>query len=200
VIGGATILAACAPQATSVPATAVPAEPVEDTEVPEEPAEEPVEEGAPTEKITVTFWDVSSPEDVDGIAKAAIIERFEEKNTDIEIDKSYKPTTGDTQLSEALITAIAGGNPPDAAYFDRFVVPAWAAEGSLTDLTDLADGAGIVEDDYFPFAWEEASGWKNRLWALPYDTDDRALYYNKELVRAAGYDPENMPVYAAGFD
>ncbi|MCJ7738840.1 MAG: ABC transporter substrate-binding protein [Anaerolineae bacterium] len=177
-------MAACAPAATQAPA-----------EAPEEPAEP-----APVEKATVVYWDVSSPEAVDGVAKAAVADRFREKNPDIELEVSFKPTTGDTQMSETLITAIAAGNPPDAAYFDRFVVPTWAAEDSLTDLTDLAAGAGIKEDDYFPFAWEEASGWKDRLWSLPYDTDDRGLYYNKELVTAAGFDPEDMPVYAEDFD
>jgi len=166
---------------------------VEPTEAPEEPAEP-----APVEKTTVVYWDVSSPEAVDGLAKAATADRFREKNPDIELEVSFKPTTGETQMSETLITAIAAGSPPDAAYFDRFVVPTWAAEGSLTDLTDLAAGAGIKEDDYFPFAWEEATGWKNRLWALPYDTDDRALYYNTELVKAAGY--EEPPAYAEDFD
>jgi multiple sugar transport system substrate-binding protein len=180
VVGGGTVLAACAPA-------------VEPTEAPEEPAEP-----APVEKTTVVYWDVSSPESVDGVAKAAIADRFREKNPDIELEVSFKPTTGETQMSETLITAIAAGNPPDAAYFDRFVVPTWAAEGSLTDLTDLAAGAGIKEDDYYPFAWEEATGWKNRLWALPYDTDDRALYYNTELVKAAGYD--EPPAYAEDFD
>ena len=180
VAGAGTVLAACTPA-------------VEPTEEPAEPAEP-----APAETTTVVYWDVSSPEDVGGIAKAAVCDRFREKNPDIELEVSFKPTTGETQMSETLITAIAAGSPPDAAFFDRFVVPTWAAEGSLTDLTELARGAGINEDDYFPFAWEEATGWKDRLWALPYDTDDRALYYNTELVKAAGYD--EPPAYAEDFD
>ena len=180
VAGAGTVLAACTPA-------------VEPTEEPAEPAEP-----APAETTTVVYWDVSSPSDVGGIAKAAVADRFREKNPDIELEVSFKPTTGETQMSETLITAIAAGSPPDAAFFDRFVVPTWAAEGSLTDLTELARGAGINEDDYFPFAWEEATGWKDRLWALPYDTDDRALYYNTELVKAAGYD--EPPAYAEDFD
>jgi len=180
VVSGGTVLAACAPAATQAP----------------EAASTP----APAEQAKVVYWDVSSPEAVDGIAKAAVADRFREKNPDIDLEVSFKPTTGDTQMSETLITAIAAGNPPDAAFFDRFVVPNWAAEGSLTDLTDLAAGAGIKEDDYYPFAWQEATGWKDKLWALPYDTDDRALYYNKDLVKKAGGDPENMPVNIEEFD
>lgn len=155
---------------------------------------------APAEKIKVAYWDVSSPESLGGKVKATVCDRYMEKNPNIDLEVSFKPTTAGTQMSETLLTAIAGGNPPHAAFFDRFVVPTWAAEDSLTDLTDLADAAGIKEEDYFPFAWEEATGWQNKLWALPYDTDDRALYYNKELVTEAGFDPEKPPIYIEDFD
>ena len=183
---GVTVLAACAPKATPAPKA----------EATKAPAAKP----APAEKTKVAYWDVSSPEAVDGKAKAVTCDRFREKNPDVELTVSFKPTTAGTQMSETLLTSIAAGNPPDSAYFDRFVVPAWAAEDSLSDLTDLAEVAGIKEDDYYPFAWEEATGWKDKLWALPYDTDDRAIYYNKDLVAAAGYDPENVPVHIAEFD
>jgi multiple sugar transport system substrate-binding protein len=184
-IAGASLLAACSPS------TSTPAAPA---------AGQAAAPAASTAKTTVTFWDVSSPESTDGKAKQVMINNFMDKNPDIAIDWVYKPTTGDTQISQALLTAIAGGTPPEAAYFDRFVVPAWAAQDSLTDLTDLADAAGIKQDDYFPFAWQEATGWKNRLWALPFDTDDRAIYYNTKLVTDAGLDPANPPKSIAEFD
>jgi len=155
---------------------------------------------AAAEKIKLTYWDNSSPEDVDGKVKAAICDRFREKNPNIELEVSFKPTTAGTQMSETLLTAIAGGNPPHAAYFDRYLVPTWAAEDALTDLTDLADLAGIKEEDYFPYAWEEATGWRNKLWALPMDADCRALYYNKELAAEAGFDPEKPPIYTEELD
>jgi len=187
-VTGATMLSACAPK--SEPAA-------EATKAPDKPAEA---KPAPAEKTKVAYWDVSSPEGLDGKVKAQMCERYREKNPDIDLEVSFKPTTAGTQMSETLLTAIAAGNPPDSAYFDRFVVPAWAAEDSLSDLTDLADVAGIKEDDYYPFAWEEATGWKNKLWALPFDTDDRAIYYNKKMVADAGYDPEGPPQNIAEFD
>jgi len=179
---GASLLSACAPKE----------EAVKEEEQPTAAEEEPAEEAAP-EQVTVTYWDVSSPESLDGEVKAAMIDRFEERNADIKVDDVYKPTTEGTQMSETLLTAIAGGNPPDAAYFDRFIVAAWAAEDSLTDLTDLCDASGISKEDYFDFAWIEVSGWQNKVWALPFDTDDRALYYNNELVAEAGLDPDTPP-------
>ncbi len=182
-VAGMSLLAACAP---ATPAPAAPAK----------------EEAKPAEKkkLVIEFWDPSTPGSAWGESKKRIVDDFNAQNPDIQVDMIYKPTTGQTQMSEALLTAIAAGTPPETAYFDRFIVPTWAAENSLTDLTDLADAAGIKEEDYFPFAWKEASGWKNRLWALPHDTDDRALYINVQKAKDAGLDVDNPPKYIDEFD
>jgi len=188
VAAGAILAAACAPKTT---------EPETEAEV--EVAEKEAEV-APAEKTKVLYWDNSSPSSLDGGVKETMIQNFRDNNPDIELESVYKPTTEGTQMSEALLTAIAGGNPPDAAFFDRFIVAAWAAEGSLTDLTDLCASNGIKEADYYPFAWTEVTGWQNKVWALPFDTDDRALYYNKDIFAEAGFDPENVPQDLETFD
>jgi multiple sugar transport system substrate-binding protein len=181
-IAAGAVLAACAPKTTTTtPATAAVKT--------EDKAAEPVAAA----KKKVLYWDNSSPSSLDGGVKEEMIQNFRDTNTDIELESVYKPTTEGTQMSEALLTSIAAGNPPDAAFFDRFIVAAWAAEGSLTDLTDLCASAGVKEADYYPFAWTEVTGWQNKVWALPFDTDDRALYFNKKILRDAGYDPEAVP-------
>jgi multiple sugar transport system substrate-binding protein len=186
-VAGMTFLAACAPT-TETP----------DTGEVAQGAEEP--QAAPETKVKVEYWDVSSPESLDGQVKEAMINRFREKHPELEVESVYKPTTEGTQMSEALLTAIAGGTPPDAAYFDRFIVAAWAAEDSLTDLTDLCANAGITKDDYYDFAWTEVTGWKGKVWALPFDTDTRALYVNKQHLLDAGLDPDNIPQDLDTFD
>ncbi len=183
-VAGASLLAACAPPA----APAAPAA-----------GEAPAAPAAP-EKLVIELWDPGTPESAWTKSKKAIIDTFNEQTTDFQVEMIYKPTTGQTQMSEAVLTAIAAGTPPDTVYFDRFIVPTWAAENSLTDLTDLADAAGIKAEDYFPFAWKEATGWKNRLWALPHDTDDRAVYINVAKAREAGLDVDNPPKYIDEFD
>lgn len=90
------------------------------------------------------------------------------------------------------MSAIAEGSAPDVYKFDRFTVAQFAAQELLTDLSDLATQSGIKKDDYFPFAWEEAS-YKGKLYALPFDTDTRQLWYNKDIFKEAGLDPERPP-------
>ncbi|MGQ9631660.1 MAG: ABC transporter substrate-binding protein [bacterium] len=121
-----------------------------------------------------------------------MVDKFNKDNPDVFVKYVYVPTTAGSQSSEKLLTAIAGGNPPEVAHFDRFVVGSWAARGSLTDITDLAKKDGFTAEKYYNFAWQEAT-YEGRLYALPHDTDDRALYFNKKLFKEAGLDPNKGP-------
>jgi multiple sugar transport system substrate-binding protein len=113
----------------------------------------------------------------------------QEHEGELYVEYVFTPTTAGTQMSEKLLTNIAAGTPPETAFFDRFIVPTWAAEGSLADITELAAQVGLKEDDYFPFAWAEAH-WRDKMYCLPFDTDDRAIYYNKDYLEEAGFDSD----------
>lgn len=104
----------------------------------------------------------------------------------------YIPVTQGSQSDEKLLTAVAGGNPPALHYADRFTVPQFAQQGFFSDITDLAQTAGVKGEDYYPFAWDEAT-YKAKIYALPFDTDTRALWYNKDIMTEAGVDPEKPP-------
>jgi multiple sugar transport system substrate-binding protein len=143
-----------------------------------------------TAQVTIEWWD--SQTGVDEEITKKMIDTFQQQNPDIKINRTYIAQDQGTQANQKLLTAIAGGNPPDIYKFDRFIVAQFAAQGFLTDLTDLANKAGVKQDDYYPFAWEEAN-YKGKLYALPYDTDTRALWYNKDIFKEAGLDPEKPP-------
>ncbi len=141
-------------------------------------------------QATVEWWDSQT-----GVAEEVtkkMIDTFQQKNPDIKINRTYIAQDQGTQPNQTRLTAIAGGNPPDIYKFDRFIVAQFAAQDFLTDLTDLASKAGVKQDDYFPFAWEEAN-YNGKLYALPYDTDTRALWYNKDIFKEVGLDPEKPP-------
>lgn len=138
---------------------------------------------------TITLWHgLTGKIDLENFEK--VIKAFEEKNPGIKIKAVY--TESNEGADQKLLTAVAGGNPPDIAYFDRFKVGSWAAQGSLTDVSDMAETAGITKDSYYPFAWDESS-YDDKLYAIPTGTDSRLLYYNKDHFKAAGLDPENPP-------
>ncbi|MFK9091513.1 ABC transporter substrate-binding protein [Bacillus salipaludis] len=137
---------------------------------------------------TITFWHENT-----GVGEEAIndvVDAFNKKHKDIQVKAVY--TAANESQNEKLLTAVAGGNPPDVSWFDRFKVGSWAEEGSLTDLTEFAEKDGIQKDQYYPFAWDEAN-YKGKLYAMPVDTDARMLFYNKDAFKKAGLDPEKPP-------
>ena len=101
-----------------------------------------------------------------------------------------------------FLVSVAGGTPPDVIYFDRYAVAEWAARGGFEPLSafierDLADiEAGRRTDlraedvptpeRFFASCWDEGM-YKGRIYGIPNSVDNRALYYNADLLIAAGY-------------
>jgi ABC-type glycerol-3-phosphate transport system substrate-binding protein len=120
------------------------------------------------------------------------IKDFLDKNPNYAIEATFVTTTAGTQLSEKLLAAISGGDPPDAARFDRFIVTSWAARGFLTDLSAKAQADKVTQDKFIKEGWLEAT-YKNKLYAVPFDTDLRGLYWNKKHFQEVGLDPNKPP-------
>jgi len=122
-----------------------------------------------------------------------IIDNYNKQNKKgVTLKFTFIPQTQGSQADEKLLTAVAGGTPPALHYADRFTVPQFAQQGFFTDITDLAQTAGVKGEDYYSFSWEEAT-YKGKAYALPFDTDTRALWYNKDIMKEAGLDPEKPP-------
>jgi multiple sugar transport system substrate-binding protein len=139
-------------------------------------------------KTEITFWHGAT--DIGLTALETMVKAFEETHPDIKVKMVY--TESNEGADQKLLTAVAGGNPPDVALFDRFKIGSWAAQESLTDLTEMAELDGVTEDLYYQYAWDEAN-YQGKLYGLPYSTDSRLLYYNKNHFEEAGLDPENPP-------
>jgi multiple sugar transport system substrate-binding protein len=118
---------------------------------------------------------------------ASIVEAFNQANPDICVKMTIVPGS-ETDITK-LLTAIRGGAAPDVYMVDRFTVPQRAAEGVLAELPDAPAMAG----DYLEFAWAETQ-YQDKTYALPFDTDARALYYNIDMIEAAGEDPAQLDI------
>lgn len=96
------------------------------------------------------------------------------------------------EVFQKLMTAIAAGTAPDVATLDRLAVGGWAARGALENLDKL------IANDKFPFnkyykATREEAMYEGSVYALPYDTDLRVMFYNREMFRKAGLNPDEPP-------
>jgi multiple sugar transport system substrate-binding protein len=133
------------------------------------------------EDEAVTFWTSHAEPDVTSIRN--IVETFNEQGgTCVTL---VQVPGAETDVAR-LMTAVRGGTGPDVYMLDRFTVAERASAGVLTNLSDL--GADDLSADYAEFAWAETQ-FDGVTWALPFDTDTRALYYRNDILEDAGVDP-----------
>jgi multiple sugar transport system substrate-binding protein len=135
----------------------------------------------------VLFWTSHTPPDTD--SEQNIVNNFNKQSTTSCVKMVAVPGS-ETDIAK-LTTAVRGGTGPDVYELDRFTVAERAAAGVLTDLS--AYGASDLASNYLDFAWKEAL-FKGKPYALPDDTDARVLYYNKDLMQAAGEDPTQLDI------
>jgi multiple sugar transport system permease protein len=161
----------------------------------------------------VSWWTWNTTRDVEGDGREHIVfwsgwamredihnivHRFEQ------LHPRYRVTIGTAAArdligdAQRLLSAIAGGVPPDLVFFDRLGIGEWASKHALEDLTpyieqqDPADPYRIDLGDYFPWAVEEVSYREPgatdqpRLYGVPTSADIRLLYSNLDLLRQEG--------------
>ena len=136
----------------------------------------------------VTFWTVATEPDLSALQK--IVDNFNSENSDVQAE--LVQVVGDETDTTKLMTAVRGGTGPDVYMLDRFIVAQRAAEGVLQDLSEFIGGEDLSETT-IPFAWAEAN-FNGKPYALPFDTDARALFYNKGMIQKAGIDPAELDV------
>jgi multiple sugar transport system substrate-binding protein len=134
----------------------------------------------------ITFWTTFSNVDFDHLQ--AVVDPYNQQAQGHQIKLTQIPPAQVTDTTQ-LMTAVRGGVGPDCYLLDRFIVAQRAADGLLEDLSAM--GADDLIGNYIPFAKSEAS-YNGKVWALPFDTDDRALFYNKDLLTASGVDPAEL--------
>jgi multiple sugar transport system substrate-binding protein len=134
----------------------------------------------------VTMWSAWSPPSIDYLQQT--VDTYNEQATDHQINLVPIPPASETDTTQ-LMTAVRGGTGPDIYTLDRFIVAQRAADGLLQDLSTL--GADDVIGGYIDFAQQEAS-YGGSVYALPFQTDARALYYNKGMLESVDVDPAEL--------
>lgn len=137
--------------------------------------------------VTITFWNMFTAGGP-GDAIKTLVKEFNETHPYIQVKILDIPQ----QIEQKLLTATAGGVPPDVAMFDRFRVASFAARNAFRCLDDFILRDKIKATDFFKPCWEECK-YQEKMWAMPFNTDVRVLFYNKDLFKEAGLDPERPP-------
>lgn len=116
-----------------------------------------------------------------------IIDTWNKKNPNIQVNYTFVPFD---QLPTKTLAAIAAKNPPDVVVIDIRTTPLRAAKNQASNLSRL--GAGRIENQFYPNLWATAT-YKGQQYGLPFVTDTRFLYYNKDLFKSVGLNPGKPP-------
>src|SRR5690606_33221584 len=135
----------------------------------------PVAVGGPITKI------------VDGM-----VEQFEKSHPDIKIKSIYAGTYQDS-VAKAL-TAHKGGHAPQLAVLlstDMFTLIDEGAIMPFDPLTKTDDDRKWLDGFYKAFMANSQTGGKT--WGIPFQRSTIVMYYNKDLFKEAGLDPDKAP-------
>ena len=69
----------------------------------------------------------------------------------------------------------------------QFTVGSWAIRDAFLPLDKYIERDGIKAEDYYKACWDEVV-YEGKVYGLPWNTDARALYYNKDIFAAEGLD------------
>ena len=130
-------------------------------------------------KGTVEFWHFFTDREADAIDKA--IAGFEKAHPDIHVNV----TAG--QDDAKMLQAISSGKGPDVGLsYSTDIVGKFCSSGAWRDLSPYLE-RDQVDLDQFPATVRAYTSYHDRRCAMPFLADVYGLYYNKTLLRQAGF-------------
>lgn len=138
-----------------------------------------------------------------------VLRQFEKESREAHEEDPSKPlykvvsgqnaSRNQTEDPTRFLVSVAGGQPPDVILFDRFAISEWASRGAFLELSpliqqDLDDKHpdAVSSASYFEACWKEAAytdpvTGHSGVYGIPASVDNRALFYNKDLLKRAGF-------------
>lgn len=126
---------------------------------------------------TIEVWDYLGQGTSDTAMKSAVA-AFETANPGVTVKRT---SFAYADLAKSIVQGGVGGSVPDVAIVDVVDTQTFAALGLLADVTDTLGG---TSDDYFAGPWESTQ-FDAKTYGLPLNSNNLALYYNKDLFQAA---------------
>jgi len=100
-----------------------------------------------------------------------------------------------TGLVDKLTTSLSSNDTPDIVEMGNTQSPAFTSSGALLDISDIKDQIG--GDDLLP-GFVEAGSWDGKLYAAPYYSGARIVFYNTAQYATAGVTvPTTLDEYVA---
>jgi multiple sugar transport system substrate-binding protein len=138
-------------------------------------------------KVTLTYWQHSSQARdtmMQGLAK-----EFMEKNKNIEVKLEFIP---EADYFTKLISSLATDAAPDVFQTQSGFISRLAKVDAIKPLDETVLSTANIKNDFTPAAVDALSV-NGKYYGLPTDIQTIVMYWNKDLVAAAGLDAEKGP-------
>lgn len=120
------------------------------------------------------------------------VAQFETEHPDIDVDAIYSGSYGDATTK--ALTAAKSGKPPTGAVLLATDIFTFVDEGVIDPVDDYVktdeDRAWI--EGFMP-AFTASANLDGHLWAVPFQRSTAVLFWNKDMFKEAGLDPEKYP-------
>jgi N,N'-diacetylchitobiose transport system substrate-binding protein len=127
-------------------------------------------------EIRVWLVGTDTPQD----ARDYLKKTFEDENPGSELVIEEQQWTG---LVDKLTTSLSSNDSPDIVEMGNTQAPAFTSSGALLSLEDIKKELG--GDDLLP-GFVEAGSWDGKLYAAPYYSGARVVFYNTSMYDQAG--------------
>lgn len=153
---------------------------------------------ASAQELTLQYWHINT--EAFGLpALRQLIREFERRNPGIRVEERYQPNAY-TGLLQNLQAALAAGNPPDVTQIG-YLYTQYVAENFPfvpAEELDRKYTGGRLLGRYAPNI--RALGMaKGRMVGVPYSLSNIVTYYNADLFRQAGLNPDRPPATWEGW-
>ncbi len=181
-------LAACAPAASPVPPAATPAQPAAAPTQAAAPATNPPAAAAASggQTVEIEYWQYFYESKKNLMDQ--LIADFEKANPNIKVTQTTFPYD---QYNDKVAASVPAGRGPDVINLYYGWLPKYIDSGYLAPLPESDFPSATIEKDFIPMV--QAAKFDGKYYALPTAVRDLAIFYNKDLVTAAGIDPNAAP-------
>jgi multiple sugar transport system substrate-binding protein len=141
---------------------------------------------AKAEDVKLTLWSL----DKDIQPAPNLVKEFNDQHNGITIE--YRLIQFDDVVTEAM-RAYATGQAPDIIAVDNPEHALFSSRGAFLDITDMIKNSKVIKpENYFPGPLKSVE-WDGKYFGVPKATNTIALYYNKDMFKAKGLDPNKPP-------
>ncbi len=142
--------------------------------------------GSSASAVEIEYWQYYFAERVDAIDQ--LIEKFEAENPDITVKHTHFPYA---QYRTKVAAAVPAGEGPDVMQFYYGWLPDYLKAGLVQPLSTTTFSPSAIEETFFPIV--ERMKVDDAYMGLPTAVRSLAMFYNKDLFKKAGLDPETPP-------